>query len=887
MLTAIRAIASRIRSRSWSRNEDHEFQRELESHLQMLTEENVQRGMTPHEAARAARVRLGGVTQLRETNRELRGLPFLETLSQDARFAFRMLGKNPGFAAVAIFTLALGIGANTAIFSVVHAVLLKPMPYTRSQELFNVFQERLEDGTKKTGWSYKNFADFRQQTQSFSEMAGAQRHQMTLTGRGEPMVVDTSVVTPELFSVFDGKPLLGRTFSTEDGKPGAAPVVIVGENLWRGAFGADPGIVGSSVALDKRSFTIIGVMPSAFRYPQVRQSNEIWVPLVNDPLFGSWMERRSGHWLQVTGRLKPEVSMAQAQTEMDSLAARFAKEFPEDNDGWAIRMVPLQQMIVGDVKPALLVLLGAVGLVLLIACANIANLLLARATSRAREIAVRSTLGAGRGRLIRQLLSETAILGLLGGVTGIALAWWDVRALSSLLPATLPQVNAVRIDHSVLGFALFLSVFASCVVGLAPAFLLANSNLQGTLREGGGRSGQSAGSRRARSILAMGEVALAMVLLVAAGLLLRSFSRLTATSPGFDVQHVVKAEVSLPRFQYATPQQWATFSDNLLTQIQAEPGMKQTALAVPLPLADGFVNLSFDIEGAPPLSAAASRTANYVAITPNYFRVMGISLIKGRTFDQRDTMNTPRVTVISSALARVYFQDRDPIGHRITFGFPPDPGAAREIVGVVGDVRDVALGNDPGPMMYVPYAQAPFPGACIVVKSTLSPSGVTGAIRQKLARIDKDLPLIDIATMADAVEVSVSQPRFRTLLLGVFAAMALILATTGIFGVISYSVSCRTNEIGIRVALGASNRGIMRMVLRETLALALAGLAVGIPCALAASHLLGHMLFGISPNDPVTLVSVAAALAGVAALAGYVPARRAMRVDPMVALRHE
>jgi putative ABC transport system permease protein len=378
-----------------------------------------------------------------------------------------------------------------------------------------------------------------------------------------------------------------------------------------------------------------------------------------------------------------------------------------------------------------------------------------------------------------------------------------------------------------------------------------------------------------------------MVLLVAAGLLLRSFSKLTATSPGFAVQHVVKAEVSLPRFQYSNPQQWAVFSDNLLTRIQAEPGMRESAVAVPLPLTDGVVNLEFDVAGAPPLSAAASRTADYVAISPNYFRVMGVPLLAGRFFHQRDIMSAPRVSVISNALARIYFPNQDPIGKRITFGFPPDSGAAREIVGVVGDVHDVALGDDPAPMMYVPYAQAPFPGACIVVKSSLDPSSVAATIRQDVAKIDKDLPLTDIAAMTDVIEASVAQPRFRTFLLGVFAAVALVLATTGIFGVISYSVSCRTNEIGIRVALGASSRCILRMVLRETLVLALAGLAVGIPSALAASRLLGHMLFGVSPNDPVTLAGVAIALAGVAALAGYVPARRAMRVDPMVALRHE
>jgi len=887
MFAWISALASRTRAWLSPHHTDQDFENELEIHLEMLADENVRRGMAPEEARRAARVRLGGLTQLKETNRELHGLPILETFLQDTRYAFRMLRKNPGFTAVAILTLALGIGANTAIFSVVYAVLLKPLPYANPDQLFNVFQAQPQAGIGGTGWSYANFAELREQNRVFSEMAGSQQHQLTLTGRGEPSVVNTSVVTPELFSLFGEKPLAGRAFFPEDGKPGAPPVVILSESLWRGTFGADPNTIGSSINLDKRSFTVVGIMPAAFRFPLLTKSEQLWIPLVQDPLFGSWMDRRGGHWLQVTGRIKPGVSMMQVQAQLDAIAARFAKEFPAENDGWTIRMVPLQQIIVGKVRSALLVLLGAVGLVLLIACANIANLLLTRATSRAREIAVRTTLGAGRTRIVRQLLSETAVLGLLGGLTGIVLAYWGVQALSSLLPANLPRVNAIRVDNFVLGFALILSAIASCAFGLAPALFAANSNLQSSLREGGGRSGESRNRRRARSFLAAGEIALAMVLLVAAGLLLRSFSKLMSVTPGFDARHLVKADISLPRFQYSTPQQWAEFSDELLARIQAQPGLQDSAVAVPRPIADGTVNLGFDIVGSPASSASASRTANYVSVSLNYFHVMGIPLLSGRFFDRRDILSSPRVTVISKTMARLYFPNQDPLGKQLTFSFPPDSGAMREIVGIVGDVRDVALGQDPGPMMYVPYAQAPFWGANVVVKSTLSPSAVAAAIRQEVQKIDKDLPVTDVANMPDLIDASVAQPRFRTFLLGLFAIMALVLAATGIFGVISYSVSCRTNEIGIRVALGASSGSILRMVLRETLFLTFAGLALGLPCARAASRLLGHMLFGVSANDPATLAAVAVTLAAVAALAGYVPARRAMRVDPMVALRYE
>jgi putative ABC transport system permease protein len=886
MFAWIRALASRIRTWLSPRHVDQDFAHELQSHLDMLTEENIRRGMPLEEAGRAARIKLGGVTQLKETNRELSGLPFIETFFQDVRYAFRMLRKNPGFTAVAVLTLALGIGANTAIFSVVYAVLLKPLPYANPNQLVTAFQANTQEGIPETGTSYPNFEEWRAQNHVFSELATINFHQLTLTGRGEPSEVDTCVVTPEHFAVLDVKPLQGRVFFPEDGKRGAPPVVIVSENLWRGTLGADPKILGGSIVLDKRPFTVIGIMPASFRSPFINSKPEVWIPLVQDPLFGSWMARRGGHWLAVFGRLKLGVSVAQAQAEMDAISERLASEFPAENKGWTVRLVPLQKEIVGDVRIALLVLLGAVGLVLLIACANIANLLLTRATSRSKEIAVRVALGAGRARIIRQLLSETAVLGLLGGIIGIALAYAAVQVLSSLIPDNLPRLNAIRVDNFVLVFALVLSAVASVAFGLVPAMFSANSNIQASLREGG-RSGESSNRRRARSLLAASEIALAMVLLVAAGLLLRSFSKLTAVSPGFDAQHLVKAEISLPQFQYSTPQQWIAFSDELLARVQAQPGMKDTAVAVPLPIVNGKINLGFDIVGTPPASEAESRLANYASVSPEYLHVMGIPLLAGRFFNQQDILSGPRVSVISKTMAQRYFPNQDPIGKRLNFSFPPNADVDREIVGIVGDVRDVSLGEAPGPMMYVPFAQAPLWGANLVGKSTLSASAVGAAIRQEVQEIDKDLPITEVGKMPDFIDASVSQQRFRTFLLGLFAAMALILAATGIFGVIAYSVSCRTNEIGIRVALGASRGAILRMILRETLLLTLAGLLVGIPCALAASHLISHLLFGVSAHDPVTLAAVAFVLAAVATLAGFVPARRAMQVDPVIALRHE
>jgi predicted permease len=742
-----------------------ELDQDIRNHIEIETQDNVGRGMTRDDARHAALLKFGNVTRVKEDAREVWSFVWLEQLWQDIRYGVRMLRKNPGFTAVVVLTLALGIGANTAIFSVVYAVLLKPLPYAHSEQLFSVFQQLSKDATSATGFSYANLEDLREQNHVFSEVAGSQHHQLTLTGQGDASVVNASVVTGDFFTLFAEKPLLGRVFFPEDGKPGSPAVTILSENLWRGTFGADPAVIGKSIELDKRSFTIVGVMPAPFRFPLVTESQQLWVPLVQDPLFGDWMGRRGGHWLQITGRLKPSVSAAQAQMELNAIGARLAKDFPNENDGWIIQMIPLQQLLVFDVKSALFVLLGAVGLVLLIACANIANLLLTRATSRAREMAVRTTLGAGRNRIVRQLLSETVILGAFGGVVGIALAYWGVRSLASLLPANVPQVNPIRVDTFVLCFALLLSAVASFAFGLAPALFAANANLQSNLSEGSGRSGESGSRHRARSFFAAAEIALAMILLVAAGLMMRSFAKLTSMNPGFDVQHIVRANIDLPRTQYTRAEQWTAFADNLLGRVRTQPGVTEAAVAVPSPM-EGNINLGFDVVGNPASSEAESRTADYVSASQDYFHLMGIPLLSGRSFNPGDVSSAPRVTLISRALARRYFPNQDPIGKQLRFGFPPDGDADREVVGVVGDVRDMALDRDPGPMMYVPFAQAPFPGGDVVVKSTLNASSVTTAIRESVGEIDKDLPLGDIAEMPDVVEGSVAQPRFRTFLLG-------------------------------------------------------------------------------------------------------------------------
>jgi putative ABC transport system permease protein len=860
---------------------------ELRFHIEQQTAANIAAGMLPDEARRQAALQFGAVEGVKENCREQRRAFWLETFIADARYALRVMRKNPGFTAIAILTLALGIGANTAIFSVVYAVLLKPLPFTNPQQLVVVFAAKPQEGVPKTGTSFPNFEEWRAQNTVFSELAGNQEHDLNVTGRGEPFVAHTGVVTTELFPLLAVPPLAGRTLVSADGKPGAAPVVILSENLWRGRFGSDPNIVGSSVSLDKRLFTIIGVMPAGFRSPFLARKQDIWVPTLDDPLFGGWMARRSGHWLPVIGRLKPGVSVAQAQAEMETVSARLAKEFPADNEGWTVRVVPLQSEIVGDVKPALLVLLGAVGLVLLIACANIANLLLARATSRAKEMSVRIALGAGRGRIVRQLLTESAALGLLGGIAGMLLAFWGVNGLRTLLPAEIADSHEINVDGHVLGFALLLSIVASFIFGLAPALFAAGSDLNTNLREAAGRAGAGGRRQTARGVLAAAETALAMVLLIGAGLLLRSFVTLMSVSPGFHSEHLMKAEVSLPQFEYSKPEQWNAFAKDLLARIQDEPGLRETTIGIPLPLADGFVNLAFAIEGVSAPPSSSPRTADYVAATPGYFGVMGIPLLKGRGFTDLDVSSGPRVAIISEAMAHQYFPNQDPIGKRITFGFPPNGETIREIVGVVGDVRDVALNQAPAAMMYVPFAQAPFWGVVVATRSNLSLATFAEAIRRDASAIDKDLPVTDIAAMPDAVNASVAQPRFQTLLLGLFGALALILAAVGIYGVISYSVIQRTHEIGIRMSLGAQPSQVLRLVMGQGAKLALAGIVIGGAAAVALTRLMRSLLFEVSPADPLTFAGIAALLVAVALAACYIPARRAMRVDPMTALRYE
>jgi putative ABC transport system permease protein len=881
-----RRLTRLLRNVLHRKREERELDEEIRSHELLLADEKIFAGVNPQEAHRQVRLEVGGVEQVKEEIRETRAGHALDTFFQDVRYGLRMLRKSPGFTAVAVLTLALGIGANTSIFSVVRAVLLRPLPYTNPGQLVLFSSAKPDAGISGLGLSYPTFTELRDANQVFSAVAGFGSHSLVLTGDGEPSELSTVVVTSNFFSLLAARPLLGRVFLPEDGERGAATVAIVSENLWRSRLGSDPSIVGRSITLDMRSYSVIGVMPASFQTPFLNQANQVWIPLAQDPLYSVWMTKPpQQHWLAVIARMRPEVSAAQAQTELNTISARLANDVPAEK-GWAIRIESLQHAITGDVKLPLLLLLGAVGLVLLIACANVANLLLSRARSRSREIAIRIALGAGKGRIARQLLTECAMLGLLGGLIGTLVAYWGVATLVPLLPSSLPKIHAVRVDGWVLVFAFVLSLATSLAFGLAPVLSAAGSDPHKELGEGA-RVGESAGPRRARAFLAIGEIALAMVLLTGAGLLMRSFSELTSVNPGFDPNHIVKAMVSLPQFQYSTPQQWRAFSEELVADLQAQPGMKDSAIAGPLPIVDCCVTLSFQIVGNPLPQEGAADTANYVPASARYFSVMGIPLQRGRLFNESDSSSAVPVTLISEAFAKRYFPNQDPLGRHLEFGFPANGIVSREIVGIVGDIHDVSLGKAPGPMMYVPFAQAPLYGGEVVVKSTLRTSAVVGAIRTVTHSIDKNLPVTDIAALPDVLTESVAQPRFRTLLLGLFGGIALLLAAVGIFGVISYSVSRRTHELGIRMALGAQPKSVQRMILRETLALLLIGIAIGLPCAVVTARVVAHLLFQVPPYDPLTLAVVSAVLVAVGTLASYIPARRAMQVAPMVALRHE
>jgi predicted permease len=811
---------------------------------------------------------------------------------QDIRYGLRILAKSPGFTAVAVITLALGIGANTAIFSVVNGVLLNPLPFSEPDRLVALYS-RTPDSPR---WSisYPNLLDWVRDNRSFSALAGYRMDDFNLTGIGEPERLPAEMVSASFFPLLGVKPVIGGLFRPEEDLVGAAPVVLISGGLWKRKFGSSPDVLGTSVTLNGTAYTIIGVIPADFHYTGNNfRPSDAYVPIGqwNDLTF---RDRRTGMGMNAVGRLKPGVSFEQATADMDALGRHLAEEYPEANKGMGITLVPLKQNAVGNIQPFLLVLLAAVGFVLLIACVNVANLLLARSTARAHEFAIRSALGAGRGRMVRQLLTESLLLALTGGGLGLALASWGLQGALKVLPEALPRAEEVRLDGRVLLFTLAASVLAGIMFGLAPALKNSQSDLHGTLREGG--RGLSGARHRAQSTFVVVEMALAVVLLAGAGLMIRSLTRLWKVDPGFDPHNVLTFRLAVPFSPSTTPDAARATWRQLQGQLTAVPGIQSASLTVAaMPMA-GDSEVPFWLEGQPkPPSQAEMKQAIFYIVQPDYLKVMGIPLQRGRFLSSTDNKHSPFVTVIDERFRMLHFGNQDPIGKRINFDIL---NIAAEIVGVVGHVKQWGLDTDATSSMqaqcYFQMSQIPdqfvpmmagFTG--IILRTAASPLAQVGTIRGALNQTGNQQVMYNVQTMDEIISTSLAARRFSMILLGIFAALALVMSCVGIYGVISYLASQRTHEIGIRMALGAERRDVLWMVLGDGAKMALVGVAIGLVAALGLTRLMANMLFGVTAHDPLTFAGVAGLLTLVALAACYIPARRATKVDPMVALRYE
>lgn len=808
----------------------------------------------------------------------------METLFQNLRYTIRALRKSPGFTAVAVITLALGIGANTAIFSVVNAVLLRPLPYKDDSRLVVI----LNKGRNPVAPA--NFIDWRSQSQSFSQMGAAEYWTPNLTGTDNPEKLWALHVSPEIFRMLGVQPLLGRMLLPEEQEAGKEHEVVLSYSLWQSHFAGNPEIIGRSVALSGETYSVVGVMPRDFKFaPFWATKAELWAPLA----LGSRLTDRSGGSLRVFARLKPGVNLEQAQAEMGGITGRLEREFPGTNQD--MQVLSLREKVVGNIRPALLVLLGAVGFVLLIACANVSHMLLARAAARREEIALRTALGAGRWDVFRQFLTESLALALFGGGAGLLLAVWGVRVLVALSPAAIPRVETVRVDGHVLLFALAVSLFTGVAFGMAPAWRATAVNLSDALKEG--ERGSSEGHRkRLRGLLVGSEFALAVVLLAGAGLMVRTFLALQHVDPGFDPSGVLSVVVSVAGTEQAAAGHTGNFYQEVLQKVSAVPGVQSVSGINHLPLAGDEWGFRFHIEGRPPERPGEELVATYRAVFPGYFRTMRIPILRGRDVSDADNLRAPGVVVINDYIARRYWPGEDAIGKRITFD---DPAKNPSWLTVVGVAKNTARSNwvsPPEEEVFLPYLQSrdyldkpspPFAYLTLVVRTNRDPATLAPDIRRAIHSLDKSIPLSEIQTMDQVVAEATGQSRFYLVLLGAFATVALVLAGVGIYGVMSYSVSRRTHEIGIRMALGAQGRDVLKLVVFQGIVQALAGVAVGLAGALALSRLMAGLLYGTRATDPATFAAVVLVLSGVAVAASYVPARRATKVDPMVALRYE
>ncbi len=822
----------------------------------------------------------------------------MQTFLQDLRYGLRLLLKQPGFTLIAVVTLALGIGANTAIFSVVNATLLSPLPYPEPDQIVRVYTNNPSRGWNQSMVSLHDFRDWEAQNQAFSHIAAFNQRSANITGGQQPERIDYSLVTANLFSVLGIEPAIGRVFTTEEDQPGRGNVIVLSRRFWQRYFNGDESVIGKTLQLNGENCVIVGVMPAQVRFPS--PDVDLWKPIAMTP---ESTGERSGRWLEAVARLKPGVTQEQAQADMQTIAARLAKTYPESNEGWGVEMLRLHQQQVSDFRPALLLMWGAVGLVLLIACANVANLLLARATSREKEIAIRSALGAGRWRIVRQLLTESLILALLGGLAGWLLAIWGTELLPDLSAGGF--VSDVKIDRGVLVYSLALAVLTGVLFGMIPAFKAARTNLNCALKDGG-RSSNGSIHHRARNLLVIGEIAVTMLLMVGAGLLLRSFVSLLKVDPGFDPQNLLTLKVAPPqarplpgeseldffrRLSYER-QQMAVFYDSVVNGVEALPGVETAGATNVLPLSGNRWNVGFDIEGRASRPRAEQPTAFGRVVSAGFLRAMKIPLLEGRELNQFDVRDAELVAVVSQTMARRHWPNESVIGKRIRFGENPEFFKWVKIVGVVSDVRMNDMETAPDAAIYIPFPQAIFGhfgdwGMTLIVRTRSNPAALIESIRQQIQALDKTLPIYQVRTMEQIIGESVAQRRSSMQLLLTFALLALTLASVGIYGVVSYSVSQQTHDIGVRMALGAKASDILKMVLKQGLTLTLIGLAIGVAGALALTRLLGTLLYDVSASDPVTFALVIVTLAIVALFASLIPAWRAAKVDPMIALRYE
>jgi putative ABC transport system permease protein len=812
-----------------------------------------------------------------------RGGGLWEDLRQDLRYGVRQLIKNPAFTALTVLTLALGIGANTAIFTVAYTVLLRPLAYKNAERSVYVWARNKHQNLTQSYLSYSDVMEYRERSQSFESIAAYTTVVTNLTDAGEPERVEGFTVTTDFFQTLGAAPLLGSTFTAEDDLADYSDSVVLSYGLWQRRFGGDPSVIGKKIKLDMywgNTFRVIGVMPQDFQFPQ---RSELWMHTT----FTGPLMHHEPRIFRAVGLLKPGVTLAQAQAEMDAIAQRLAQEYPKSNGEWDLSIVPLSEYIFGKVRVALLVLLGAVGFVLLIACTNIANLQLVRALSRRREMAVRTAMGASPRRIVRQLLTESLLLSMIGGTVGLLLAYWSINLLHSFGPQSIPRLADVGIDVPSFLFATIISLVTGALFGLAPALYVARADLNELLKEGGRATTASPAGKRARNLLVVAQMALALILLVGAGLLIKSFLRLRNVNPGFDHENMLTLSISLTRADYpqGDPRRTAFFTE-ALSRIASIRGVTSVGAISHLPLGGRGVNLQFGIDG----SAEPTANADLRVISPDYFSTMQIPLVNGRRLTDQDTTTTPPVIVINESFARIFFQGVDPVGRRLSINGlgPPIPVFTGEIAGVVGDVKHRGLEEGAQPEMYISYLQdTVWPVMNLVIRTNSDPAGFVSPVRRELQSIDKGQPYFNVQTMDQLLSDSIAQRRFNMLLLACFAALALSLATVGIYGVMSYTGSQRAHEIGVRMALGAQPADVLKLVVKQGMILVLVGAAIGLAGALALTPVINSLLFGVSPTDPLTFAVVILVLVSTSLVSCYIPARRATKVDPLIALRHD